>query len=101
MTHTIDNISKKIRIRTYHIDGDTLEASSHYDEGCSLWLEDYIDFDSAPRYTAQGRPWRSVTNTDCPYAPAEYHDCGTCRYLKKELPNDLIGVCYHPDLKEA
>lgn len=42
---------EKTKIRTYHLDGDTLNAALRYDELTDLWIEEYIDFESIPRYT--------------------------------------------------
>lgn len=87
------------KIRIYHLDGDSLEAVSHYDKNSDLWIEEYIDFETAPRRTPGGRLWKSVTTTDCPYSDPIFRDCGTCPHLKKEQPLDLIGVCFNEKLK--
>lgn len=92
---------EQTKTRVYRLDGDNLEAFSHLDPPTGLWIEDYIDFESTPRYTPAGRPWKSVTTTDCPYSHPVYRDCGTCPMLLKEQPGDLIGVCEHPALRRA
>lgn len=92
---------ENIRVRTYRLDGDVLEIVSRYDESSGLWIEDYIDFDDEPRYTPQGRPWKCVTTIDCPYSDPVYRDCGTCPWLIKEEPTDLIGVCDHRELRRG
>jgi len=88
-----------VKVRIYQLDGDRLEAVSRLDSRSGLWIEEYIDFESVPRYTPQGRPWKSVTTTDCPYSHPVYRDCGTCPRLIKEQPLDLIGVCDHEALR--
>lgn len=88
-----------VKAKTYHIDGDILQSTLHYDPTYDLWFEDYIDFESTPRYTPNGRRWRSVTTVGCPYADPRYCDCGTCPLLKKQHPRDLIGVCFHEELR--
>lgn len=92
---------EKTKIRTYYLDGDTLNAALRYDELSGLWIEEYIDFESIPRYTPNGKPWKSVTTTDCPYSDPVYRDCGTCPHLIKEKPTDLIGVCNHEHLRKG
>ena len=62
-------------------------------------IEEYIDFETVPRYTPNGRRWRSVTTTDCIYSDPHYGDCGTCPFLQKEKPTDLIGVCFNECLR--
>ncbi len=88
----------KKHTRTYTLDGDSLTVCSYYDEESGLWIEEYIDFETVPRYTPKGRMWRSVTYEGCPYADPVYRDCGTCQYLMKEQEHDLIGVCCHEEL---
>ncbi len=87
------------RKRVYLLDGDVLEVISDYNDEFSIWIERYMDFESTPRYTPNGRRWRSVTTTDCKYADPVFRDCGTCPYLQKEKENDLIGVCFHESLR--
>ncbi len=91
---------ERAKSRIYRLDGDELETLFHFDNDSQLWIEDYVDFESTPRYTPGGRPWKSVTTTDCPYADPEYGDCGTCPWLIKETPTDLIGVCDHLLLRQ-
>ncbi len=86
--------------RIYTLDGDSLTVSSRYDEESGLWIEEYIDLETVPRYTPEGRIWRSVTYEGCHYSHPVYRDCGTCEHLIKEQPEDLIGVCGHPDLRK-
>lgn len=91
---------EKVKKRIYTLDGDSLTLCLYYDEDCGLWIEEYIDFDTIPRYTPKGRMWRSVTYEGCPYADPVYRDCGTCKHLIKEQPEDLIGICSHPDFRK-
>ena len=88
--------------KTYYLDGDCLETTLRYDAQADLWIEDYVDFEAVPRYTPNGRLWKSVTTVGCPYAHPVYQDCGTCEMLRKVHPSDLIGVCHHekPRLRE-
>lgn len=92
-------MEKNTRTRIYTLDGDSLETVSRYDEDSGLWIEDYIDFETVPRYTSGGRPWKSVTTTDCPYSDPVFRDCGTCPWLVKEEPTDLIGICTHEQMR--
>ncbi|MBQ3598966.1 MAG: hypothetical protein II987_06840 [Clostridia bacterium] len=91
---------ENIKTRTYRLDGDELETVFKYDEDFGIWVEEYVDFESVPRFTPNGRRWRSVTTTDCIYSDPEFRDCGTCPYLCKERSEDLIGVCFNERLRE-
>lgn len=87
------------KTRTYFLDNDSLETTLNYDPEFDIWIEEYIDFETVPRYTPNGRRWRSVTTTDCIYSDPHYGDCGTCPFLHKEKPTDLIGVCFNECLR--
>lgn len=89
----------KIKTKTYRLDGDLLQTTLRFDPQCSLWFEDYIDFENEPRYTPNGRRWRSATDIGCPYADPKFRDCGTCLMLRKQHSKDLIGVCFHEELR--
>lgn len=80
-------------VRTYRVDDDILDVTYRFDAGCNKYFGEYPDFETAPRRTPNGRPWVNVTAEGCPYAEGEYRDCGSCRYILKEKPKDLIGVC--------
>jgi len=86
---------EKTKIRTYRIDGDSLEVLFEFREACGAWIGDYPYFKETPRRTPNGRSWRNVTYDSCPHADPEYGDCGTCPHLNREQPHDLIGVCFH------
>lgn len=90
---------EKIKTRKHYLDDDVLYTNLRYDEDSGLWFEDYVDFETVPRYTPNGRRWRSVTTVGCPYADPNYGDCGTCPHLVKEEKTDLMGVCFHEDLR--
>lgn len=79
--------------RIYHVDGDFLEVVFYYDEESDQYFGEYPDFEGLPRYTPNGRPWVNVTIVGCPHAEKDYDDCGSCRYMRREQPMDLIGVC--------
>lgn len=89
----------KRKTKTYTIDEGILHATLRFDEQSNLWLEDYIDLENEPRFTPNGRRWRSVLDVGCPYADPKYRDCGTCPHLRKQHPRDLIGVCFHEELR--
>lgn len=90
---------ENIKTRVYKLDGDVIETVFRYDNEFDIWVEDYVDFESVPRYTPNGRRWRSVTTTNCIYSHPEFRDCGTCPYLCKEKTDDLIGVCFNEHLR--
>ncbi len=90
----------KTKKREYTLDGDSLIATLFFDEESGLWIEEYLDLETVARYTPLGRRWKSVTSEGCPYAHPVYKDCGTCEFLVKELPEDLIGICSHPDFRK-
>ena len=91
---------EKERLKTFHIDGDLLTVPYHYDEDAEIFIGQFPEFDAEPRYTPNGRPWKSVVSDRCPYAAGEYDDCGSCPYLTKEDPQDIIGVCFYEKLKK-
>lgn len=90
---------KETKIRTYRIDGDTLEVLFELHETCGVWIGNYPYFEEEPRYTPNGRLWKNVTYDGCPHADPVYKDCGTCPHLNKEQPKDLIGVCFHEEMR--
>lgn len=77
-----------------------MKVPSRYDETAQIWIEEYVDFETTPRHTPLGRPWKSVTTVGCTYADPVYRDCGTCPWLVKERPEDLIGVCDHSNFRK-
>lgn len=81
--------------RMYQIDGDCLEVLYYYDEESGYYFGEYPDFEESPRYTPSGRKWVNVTTVGCPHADEKYDDCGSCQYMRRELPMDLIGVCHN------
>lgn len=89
----------KKQLRTYRIDGDTLEVLFELHEQSGAWIGSYPYFDEEPRVTAYGRRWRNVYHDACPHAEGTHGDCGTCVHLKRQNPNDLIGVCFHEGLR--
>lgn len=89
----------KTELRTYRIDGDVLEVLFEFQEKYSVWIGNYPCFEEEPRRTASGRPWRNVYHDTCRHAEATHGDCGTCIHLKRQNPNDLIGVCFHEGLR--
>lgn len=92
---------EKTKIRTYELDGDSLEVTYRYDEDVGMYLGDYPDFAEEPRYTPDGKPWVTVFKEGCPYADKEFNDCGSCSFLEREQPGDLIGICNHKDCRRT
>lgn len=88
----------KERLKTFQVAGDLLEVPYHYDEQMTLWLGQFPDFEANPHYTPEGRPWKSVVTTGCPYSTGAYDDCGSCMYLIKGDAQDIIGVCFYEGL---
>jgi len=89
------------KMRVFDLDGDRLSVHFRYDPAFDVYLGSYPDFMETPRYTPNGRPWKSVVQDECPHADPQYRDCGTCPHLKKEKSGDLIGVCFHEALRQA
>ncbi len=89
----------KIMIRTYVVDGDSVEITYTYDESRNRYFGEFPDFEVSPRYTSEGRPWVNVLSTGCEFAEGEYDDCGSCRHILRQRPKDLIGVCQCDSLK--
>ena len=83
------------KTRVFRVDGDEVAVRFRYNEICGKYLGSYPDFVDEPRYTPNGRPWKSVIEDECPYADPVYRDCGTCQHLIKERDGDIIGVCFH------
>ncbi len=79
--------------RIFKLDNDTIEVNFRYNRKHDMFFGSYPDFSESPRFTPNGRPWVNVTKTDCPYSEKPYNDCGSCNYLMREKPTDLIGVC--------
>ncbi len=89
----------KVEKRAFCVDSDTVHVEFLYDEKFDVWIGDFPYFDEEPRLTPNGRRWKNVSSTDCPYADPQYRDCGTCPHLKKQNPTDLIGVCFNDKLR--
>ncbi|MBE6738254.1 MAG: hypothetical protein E7566_06355 [Ruminococcaceae bacterium] len=89
----------KTKWREYTLDGDSIRVKSEFDKDSGIWIEEYVDFETSPRYTPSGHPWKSVTHIGCEYADPVYKDCGTCPWLVKEQAGDLIGICSHENLR--
>ena len=84
--------------RTFQLDGDLFTVSYHYDEDADIYIGQFPSFEEDPRYTPNGRPWKNAVSIGCPYAAGDYDDCGSCPYLIKADPQDIIGVCFHERL---
>lgn len=89
----------KERLRTFFIDGDQLTVKYHYDEKAEIFIGQFPEFEEEPRYTPNGRPWKSAVSIGCPFAKGQYDDCGSCPCLIKAEPHDIIGVCFHEGLR--
>lgn len=87
------------RRKTFLVDGDLLTVPYYYDGNAGIFIGQFPDFDAEPRYTPNGRPWKSVVSDSCPYAAGGYDDCGSCPYLIKAEPGDIIGVCFHERMR--
>ncbi|MGN1021226.1 MAG: hypothetical protein ACI4O7_12735 [Aristaeellaceae bacterium] len=85
--------------KLFRIDGDALTVPYHYDEASSLYIGLFPGFEEEPRYTPHGRPWKNAVTTGCLYAAGDFDDCGSCPYLVKAAPRDIIGVCFHEKLR--
>lgn len=86
--------------RAFIIDSDIVYIDFVYDDEFEIWVGDYPCFEEEPRKTPNGRLWKNVTFTECPYAPKDFLDCGSCSYLVKQDPSDMIGVCYNNALRQ-
>jgi len=83
----------KISERIFSLDGDTVKVDLSFDEKMGCFVRDYPNFSIHPRSTPSGRIWVKVTRDDCPFADAEYRDCGSCRFFLSERVGDMIGIC--------
>ena len=86
-------------LRTFRIDDDMLTVPYHCDKDTGLLIGQFPEFEEEPRYTPNGRPWKNAVSTGCPYAAGGYDDCGSCPYLVKAEPRDIIGVCFHEKMR--
>ena len=86
------------KLKTFFVDGDLFTVTYHYDDGAELYIGQFPSFEEEPRYTPSGRPWKNAVSIGCPYAAGDYDDCGSCQYLVKADPQDIIGVCFHERL---
>lgn len=86
------------KLKTFHVDGDLLTVQYHYDERADVFIGQFPEFEEEPRYTPNGRPWKSVVSVGCPYATGEFDDCGSCSYLIREGSRDIAGVCFHEQM---
>lgn len=93
------SLVQREQLKTFHVDDDLLTVPYYYDEDAEIFIGRFPEFDVDPRYTPNGRPWKSAVSDSCPYASGDYNDCGSCPYLIKEEPRDIIGVCFHESLR--
>ncbi len=92
-------MTAKTRIRTYRMDGDTIDVVETYHEKSGNWVGDYPCFELDKRYTPNGRMWVDITCGDeCPYCTAD-NDGGRCQYFNRERARDIIGVCFCEQLR--
>lgn len=85
--------------KTFQLDGDLFTVPYHFDEDAGVFIGLFSSFAEELRYTPNGRPRRNAVNTGCPYAAGDYDGCGSCLYLIKVFPEDIIGVCFHERLR--
>lgn len=85
--------------RVFSLDGDRQDVLFSFDAASGLWIGDYPYYEEEPRHTPNGRPWKNVSHTDCPFADPVFRDCGTCPHLRKQDRQDMIGVCFHESLR--
>lgn len=87
-------MADKTRIRTYRLDGDTIDIVETYHEKSGNWVGDYPCFELDKRYTPNGRPWVDITCGDeCSHCDAG-NDGGACSFFQREKDKDLIAVCF-------
>ena len=89
------------RLKIFLVDGDSVTVPYHYDEDAKIYVGQFPEFETEPRYTPNGRPWKNVVSVNCPFAAGGYDDCGSCPYLMKEGKNDIIGVCFYDRLRSG
>lgn len=90
----------QVKNRIISLDGDEVEVAFTYDSKRKVWNGDYPDFEEEPKFTPNGRPWVNVISDACAYAASESEDCGSCKYLIKNSPTDLIGICVNQKMKK-
>ncbi len=90
---------KKNSVKTYYLDGDSLEVTFRYDELSGKYLGNYPDFYDTPRYTPNGRKWVDAITGNCPHADGDDKTCGTCSYMLKQEERDILGVCNNDKVK--
>ena len=92
---------QKEKLKTFQVDGDRFTVPYHFDERSDIFIGQFPSFEEEPRYTPNGRPWKNAVSIGCPYAAGDYNDCGSCPYLVKANPQDIIGVCFHERLRSS
>ena len=90
---------KREKRKTFQVDGDRITVPYHYDEEADIFIGQFPEFEEEPRYTPNGRPWKSVVSVGCPYSAGDFDDCGSCPYLIKAHARDIIGVCFHERMR--
>ena len=92
---------QKEKLKTFQVDGDRFTVPYHFDERSDIFIGQFPSFEEEPRNTPNGRPWKNAVSIGCPYAAGDYDDCGSCPYLVKANPQDIIGVCFHERLRSS
>ena len=55
-----DGLMQRERLKTFQVDGDMLTVPYRYDEEAEIFIGQFPEFDTEPRYTPNGRPWKNV-----------------------------------------
>lgn len=94
------NQEEKHLHKIYQVGDRSFPIYFEYDEQMGESYPAYPDFEEYPEYTAEGRPFVTVVQENCPYAkvksleeemPSECSDCGW--FYREHTPYDPIGIC--------
>jgi len=80
--------------------GREFPVYEEYDESQKQAYPIYPDFLENPEYAANGRPFKTAGQENCPHnKPDDCGDCGGCEWFCREEPFAIIGLCMNESLK--
>ena len=56
------SLLQREQLKNFHVDDDLITVPYYYDEDAEIFIGRFPEFDVDPRYTPNGRPWKSAVS---------------------------------------